>query len=104
MIFHGNSNQNTKPHHLYGIYDKEDDGLFKYGISHDPIDADGLSDRSRDQISFVNLAVNWQRFYVKILIINIPGREKAKIIETQFIDAFCEKYGKNPRGNVDKKP
>ncbi|MDZ7878650.1 MAG: hypothetical protein U5L45_13305 [Saprospiraceae bacterium] len=100
MFFHGNSNKNDKLHHLYGIYDKEDDGLFKYGISHDPIDNDGLSDRSRDQINFLNLAVNWERFYVKILIANIPGREKAKIIETQFIDTFCEKNGHNPRGNL----
>ena len=70
--------------------------MFKYGISHDPIDADGLSDRSRDQIKFLNLAVNCQCFYVKILIVNIPGREKARIIETQFIDAFCEKNEENP--------
>ena len=101
MLFHGNSNKNNKPHHLYAIYDKEDDGLFKYGISHDPIDADGLSDRARNQITFLNLAVNWSRFYVKILIINIPGREKAKLIETQFIDTFREKQGHNPRGNLD---
>ena len=101
MFFHGNSNKNNRPHHLYAIYDKEDDSLFKYGISHDVIDADGLSDRARNQIAFINLAVNWQRFYVKILISNIPGREKAKIIETQFIDAFFEKYGENPRGNLE---
>ncbi len=31
MTFHGNSNKNNRLHHLYGIYDKEDDGLFKYG-------------------------------------------------------------------------
>ena len=48
----------------------------------------------------MNLAVNWKRFYVKILIANVPGREKAKIIETQFVDAFCEKHGQKPRGNL----
>ncbi len=101
MLIHGNSNKNTKPHHLYGIYDKEQDDLFKYGISHDPINVDGLSDRVRNQITFLNLAVGWERFFGKILIANIHGREKAKFIETQFINAFCEKYGQNPRGNID---
>ena len=100
MAFHGNSNKNDNPHHLYGIYDKVDESLFKYGISHDPLEADGLSDRIRVQISYINLAVRWQRFYAKILIINIQGREKAKTIETQFIDAYHRKHGKNPRGNL----
>jgi len=39
---HGNSLDNDKPHHLYEIHDKEDGELLKYGISHDPIDEDGL--------------------------------------------------------------
>jgi hypothetical protein len=77
MLLHGNSNQNSNPHHLYAIYDKEKDEVFKYGISHDLIDADGLSDRLRNQINFMNLVVDWSRFYGKILITNIPGREKA---------------------------
>lgn len=102
MHLHGNSNKNQKPHHLYGIYDKKKDNLFKYGISHDPIDADGLSDRVRNQVNFINLAVDWLRFYGKILIANIPGRERAKLIETQFIDAYREKHGANPRGNLDE--
>ena len=85
MSIHGNSNKNAKPHHLYAIYDKEKDDLFKYGISHDPIDADGLADRVHNQINFLNLAVDWPRFHAKILIINIQGPEKAKIIETEFI-------------------
>jgi hypothetical protein len=101
MLFHGNSNKNQKKQHLYAIYDKEKDNLFKYGISHDPIDADGLSDRVRDQVRFINLAVDWLRFYGKILIANIPGRERAKRIETQFIDAYREKHGSNPRGNLE---
>jgi hypothetical protein len=101
MPIHGNSNKNTKLHHLYAIYDKEKDDLFKYGISHDPIDLDGLSDRPRNQIAFLNLAVDWNRFYGKVLIVNIQGREKAKIIESAFIDAFREKHGQNPRGNLD---
>ncbi len=101
MPVHGNSNKNAKPHHLYAIYDKEKDDLFKYGISHDPIDDDGLADRVRNQINFLNLAVGWPRFHAKILIINIQGSEKAKIIETEFIDAYCKKYGENPRGNLD---
>jgi hypothetical protein len=101
MLIHGNSNKNTKPHHLYAIYDKEKDDLFKYGISHDPIDADGLSDRLRNQLNFLNLAVDWERYYGKILIIHIDGREKAKAIETHYIDTFRAQFGQNPRGNID---
>lgn len=101
MTVHGNSNQNNKPHHLYAIYDKERDEVFKYGISHDPIDADGLSDRLRNQINFINLVVDWYRFHGKILVINIQGKEKAKVLETQFINTFEEQFGKNPRGNLE---
>jgi hypothetical protein len=52
MEEHGNSNSNDKPHHLYEIRDSVDDEVFKYGISHDPIDEDGYSDRMRVQINF----------------------------------------------------
>ena len=54
MTLHGNSYQNKKPHHLYVIFDKEEDDIFKYGISHDPIGADGLSARLRDQLDLYN--------------------------------------------------
>lgn len=47
MSEHGNSNKNNKPHHLYEIRDSVDDDVFKYGISHDPIDEDGYSNRMR---------------------------------------------------------
>lgn len=46
MPFHGNSKKNEKPHHLYEIYDRGRDDLFKYGISDKPISKDGLSCRS----------------------------------------------------------
>lgn len=45
-----NSNDNDGDHHLYGIWDKKEDDLFKYGISDDPIEEDGLSDRVREQV------------------------------------------------------
>ena len=97
---HGNSRNNTKLHHLYAIYDKEKDDLFKYGISHDPIDADALSDRMRNQINFLNLAVDWQRYFGVILIRNIPNRVLALEIEEQFIKAYEEKFGQKPKGNL----
>jgi URI fold toxin 2 len=40
---HGNSLKNPNLHHLYEIYDKEKNDVFKYGISDDPIEKDGLS-------------------------------------------------------------
>ena len=97
---HGNSRKNTKPHHLYAIFDKEKDDLFKYGISHDPIDADGLSDRMRNQINFLNLAVDWQRYFGVILIRNIPNRLLAIEIEAQHINAHKAKFGQKPKGNL----
>ncbi len=45
MTFHGNSKRNNKPHHLYEIVDDEQKDTFKYGISCDPIEEDGLSER-----------------------------------------------------------
>ena len=42
---HGNSHKNDKEHHLYAIHDSLKDDIFKYGISSDPIDEDGLSRR-----------------------------------------------------------
>lgn len=97
---HGNSRNNTKPHHLYAIYDKQKDGLFKYGISHNTVDADGLSDRMRNQINFLNLAVDWQRYFGVILIRNIPNRTLALEIEDQHIKAYEEKFGQKPKGNL----
>ena len=47
MIPHGNSYKNKKLHHVYVIFDKQEDDIYKYGISHDPIEADGLSARLR---------------------------------------------------------
>lgn len=102
MSKHGNSNLNEKPHHLYEIRDSEDDDVFKYGISHDPIDEDGYSNRMRVQVDFLNLGVKWLRFFGRIILRGIPGRVAAKRIERQFIKKYREKNGENPRGNRDE--
>ena len=53
---HRNSHQNQQPHHLYEIIDTfEDDDVFKYGISCEPIAEDGTSQRMRRQVSALNL-------------------------------------------------
>lgn len=101
MKVHGNSLKNFNPHHLYKIVDKEDDDIFKYGISDDPIEADGLSGRLRDQIRFLNLAVNEERFIGVIIQKNIDGRVKAKEIEDKYIDEYIIKWGRRPRGNLN---
>ncbi|MCB0551999.1 MAG: hypothetical protein KDD02_00495 [Phaeodactylibacter sp.] len=100
MKRHGNSKKNDRPHHLYEIRDKKDDDVFKYGISDNPIGKDGLSKRIRIQTSFLNLAVGWVRYFAKILVRNIPGRERAQRIEDEFIDSYREKHGRKPRGNI----
>ena len=52
---HRNSHENQEPHHLYSIQDKKEGEVFKYGISSDPIEKDGLSKRIRRQLKNLNL-------------------------------------------------
>ena len=101
MAEHGNSNNNQKPHHLYEIRDSLDDSVFKYGISHDPIDENGLSKRMRLQVNFLNLGVNWQRFFGRVIVMNIDGRIEANRIETEYIQSYTKQYGSRPRGNLE---
>jgi hypothetical protein len=97
---HGNSHQNDKPHHLYEIRDKQEEDIFKYGISADPIEADGLSKRLRNQLNFMNLIAGWLRFFGNILIRDIPGRAEAEKLEREHIDAYRKIHGRNPKGNL----
>ncbi len=97
---HGNSLENSKLHHLYEIEDTQEEDIFKYGISADPIEADGLSKRLRRQINFMNLVAGFVRFIGKILIRDIAGRQKAVDLEDEHIDTYFEKHGRNPRGNL----
>lgn len=99
---HRNSHENQKPHHLSEIYDKEEKEVFKYGISSDPIEEDGLSRRIRRQLKIFNLAAGWVRYFARIILKGIPGRQRAEEIEDEYIKAFEEKNGKMPRGNLKK--
>lgn len=96
---HGNSNQNNKLHHLYEIRDSEDDEVFKYGISHGPIDSDGYSKRMRTQVDFLNLGVKSSRFFARVILLDIEGRLEAKRIESEYIKQFKKENGALPRGN-----
>ncbi len=99
MPLHGNANQSKRLQHLYEIRDKQENNTFKYGISSESIEEDGLSKRIRTQVTILNLAIGWRRFYGNILIREIKGRLKAKEIERQYIEAHLEKYEEKPRGN-----
>ena len=96
---HGNSKDNPNLHHLYDIYKISDRDTFKYGISDDPIDADGYSARARDQMEEMNLAAEYQKFDAEILLKDIPGRAEALRLERLQIDSYFEKHGRNPVGN-----
>ena len=100
MNIHGNSNQNEKAHHLYLIYDLEEQTVFKYGISDKPIDAAGYSRRMTEQEDYLNRAVGWSRYISTLIIKDIEGRLKALKLEEQYINLHREKYGRNPRGNM----
>ena len=96
---HGNSIDNDEPHHLYEIKDVQENDTFKFGISHDPLEADGLSRRLRDQINLYNVVVGFVRFFARILIKNIPNRKEAVRLEKEKIQAYKEEHGRKPRGN-----
>ncbi len=100
MKIHGNSRKNKKPHHLYVFHDKQEDEVYKYGISSEEIGSDGLSSRVRRQLNLFNRVAGWARFFARILIKNIPGRERAEDLEQEHIEAYERKYGRKPRGNV----
>jgi hypothetical protein len=102
MSFHGNSKQNPKIHHLYVLYDIEENDIFKYGISDKPIGKDGYSQRMHEQVDFLNRAVGWSRYFAFILKDDILGRDKALQIEDGHINAYREQFGRNPRGNIEK--
>jgi URI fold toxin 2 len=99
MNEHGNSLDNNNPHHLYQIWDEEEKDVFKYGISDDPIEKDGLSKRIRIQTDLLNRAVGWIRFVGSVLIKGISGRILAKKLEDEHIDAYFDQNGRKPRGN-----
>lgn len=97
---HGNSKKSKKLHHLYAIHDREEENIFKYGISGEPLTEDDKSNRAEAQVSLFNKLVGWSRFFAEILRRNIAGRKKADKLEKKFIDDFTEENGKPPRGNV----
>ena len=97
---HGNSYKNKKLHHVYVIFDKQDDSIYKYGISHDPIEADGLSARLRDQLDLYNRIAGWSRFYSEMMYKDLQGRVKAREIEQQLIRDYKKLHGHRPKGNL----
>jgi hypothetical protein len=78
MSFHGNLKKNPKLHHLYLVHDTEENDIFKYGISDKPVGDDGYSKRMREQVDYLNRAVGWARYFAIILILDIPGRARAR--------------------------
>ena len=99
-MFHGNSYQNDKRHHLYAIFDREDESVYKYGISDDAVEADGLSERVREQVILFNRIAKWPRFFGVVLEREIAGRRKARAVERAFIRAFQVEFGRRPIGNL----
>lgn len=97
---HGNSKKNDNLHHLYEIVDKEIEDTYKYGISGEPLLKDGSSSRANRQVTLFNKVAGWLRFFARILLKDIEGREKALEIEKEYIEEYKRKNdGKPPRGN-----
>jgi hypothetical protein len=100
MPLHGNSLKNKKSHHLYEIHDREEDDIFKYGISDSPIDDEGQSRRMKSQVNYLNKAVGWLRYFAVLVINGITGKSKARELENEQITKYEQKHGRKPRGNV----
>ncbi len=96
---HDNSYENNELHHLYEIIDRANDDVFKYGISFKPIGKDGLSEQIREQVTLLNRVDKWQRFFARILIVNISGKREARRLEKEYIQNYIAKHGERPRGN-----
>lgn len=97
---HGNSYQNTEPHHLYVIFDGKDDSIYKFGISDDTIDTENLSYRIKEQLDVFNRIAGSFRFYARILYRDIPGRKAARELERQHIQDYKTQFGQRPPGNL----
>ena len=54
------------------------------------------------QVDYLNRAVGWIRYVAKVIIRGIVGKRNARKIEDDYIDAYREEHGQNPRGNVRK--
>lgn len=97
---HGNSLENNELHHLYQIDDLEENDVFKYGISGEPLLEDGSSRRANRQVKKYNLVANKNKFAAQVLMTDIEGREKALQVEDNHIEAYEQKHGRKPRGNL----
>jgi len=97
---HGNSLENSDLHHLYQINDDEENDVFKYGISGEPLLPDGTSGRANKQVKSYNLIANKSKFSAEVLQTDIEGREKALEIEDKYITEYEKQHGRKPRGNL----
>lgn len=96
---HGNSHENMDDHHLYEIIDSEKKRVYIYGICGKSLRKDGSSSRANEQVTYLNLAVEWCRYFANILLTGIKGKKKAEEIELKYIEEYKRKYGKKPSGN-----
>jgi URI fold toxin 2 len=96
---HANSHKNQDEHHLYEIFDLEEQDVFKYGVCGNPLNSDGSSPRAERQVRSFNRLVGFFRFVSRVILTGIAGRKQAEDIENEYIDAYELKNGRRPRGN-----
>lgn len=98
---HSNLLQHLNTHHLYIIYDFEQQQIFKFGISDKSVNALYTSSRLFGQITLFNKVAGWKRFSGRIIRFPIQGRLNARRLEDEYILKFKDKYGQFPRGNTN---
>lgn len=102
MRQHGNSHDNLEPHHLYEIHDGERGDVYKFGISGEPLFADGSSPRANRQTRAFNRLVGGLRFFANVLLTGIAGRKLAEELEEKAACDYETEHGNRPRGNPPK--
>ncbi|WP_433461138.1 LamG-like jellyroll fold domain-containing protein [Micromonospora sp. CA-248212] len=86
---HGNSLDCSCPHYVYRI-DKNGE-VYRYG--------EGKGDRLPKQLRKLNRKNPNDKYTAKYLRRGIPGKRRAKAIETRLIRGFFRIFGKRPDGN-----
>jgi len=102
---HGNSLNNTKPHHVYEIIDNVTGRRVKTGVSGQPLNQDGSSPRANRQVNALNKKYSApKRFSATVIAKELPNRRAALATEQHEVNTHTNEVGKAPPGNILPKP
>jgi RHS repeat-associated protein len=86
---HGNSRQSTRPQHGYEIYNTQTGDVVKTGISGQPLNQNGTSQRANAQVNAWNNAEGPGTYAARIGPTDVPGRTAALRWEQQNVNRLA---------------